>query len=962
MGTSERQNFERTDLSSKERYTRQSLRIWSFPILVFVFGIFASLLCAYQWNAHNRSIINSRLDAVSDQAAKIVKSKFGLYEYGLRGMRGSIITAGPQGLNRGMIEKYISTRENQREFPGARGFGFIRFVPESETGQFLATAKADGAPRFRIRELAPNGGDRFVIQYIYPEIGNEGATGLDIASEANRKNAAEASSKTGGVRLTSPITLVQADGKTRRGFLVLLPVYETQGSLYPEPGPGREIFGWVYAPLVVDEVLAGSEYSLANIERTLTDVSEDASFFVSDTHGLTALEEGQQSRQISLYGQTWTLTIRALPSLLSEMGIVKAWVVFSLGVSISAILAVFVWWNVFYHQVYYSVNEQKYFYSVLKFFRQPVIGSATLFFFVLIFALCSFFAIYVWQRNVKGISSRLLERAEVAHTQTVQVYDKYRSATNFLAASIESYRRAAETDDSNRRYVKSGIWDAYAQNSFFAYMLSSPLVTQARVIGIENGGRELVRVEYRDGKLYAAKKSELQNKSKEPYFRYSSNTPKGEAWVSDVTLNREYGEVSYPLMPTVRFVSPVYDGQGDLFAIVVLNVNAEGLLQDVVGSEGGKFSAYVLNGKNNFIKSPDQNESFRFEGGNAPVWNDLYQESSPLWGSDERLRAWKGADEKILTSISEVSPNSGSIVGRVKYIFSVPFDYVFWNVFKPVLYMFLAIVISAGGVFLLVYTVSKRQFYRNFLAEQEHEIGSSKEKERLFRQILESAPEAMVVTNASGDLFLHNIHALEVFGGQDTILDEAQFKEFVNDRVFRKFQKNAPAENDSVYDLKGELDEFGNMSRIDGTFFPAQVRHVISVFEEDQVLIASIRDLSQEKKAEQALLEAKEEALKASQAKGDFMANISHEIRTPLNAIIGLTRLLVDSKGFSEQQRDYLNKISLSGRSLLGIVNDVLDLAKIEANEMVLEEMSFSITEQISEIYSYSNPRLNKKI
>ncbi|WP_337121490.1 histidine kinase dimerization/phospho-acceptor domain-containing protein, partial [Staphylococcus aureus] len=78
------------------------------------------------------------------------------------------------------------------------------------------------------------------------------------------------------------------------------------------------------------------------------------------------------------------------------------------------------------------------------------------------------------------------------------------------------------------------------------------------------------------------------------------------------------------------------------------------------------------------------------------------------------------------------------------------------------------------------------------------------------------------------------------------------------------------------------------------------------------------------------------DAENATRAKSAFLANTSHEIRTPLNAIIGLTHLM-SNETLTNSQRVLIDKISLSGKSLLGIVNDVLDLSKIEANEMSLE-------------------------
>jgi len=110
-------------------------------------------------------------------------------------------------------------------------------------------------------------------------------------------------------------------------------------------------------------------------------------------------------------------------------------------------------------------------------------------------------------------------------------------------------------------------------------------------------------------------------------------------------------------------------------------------------------------------------------------------------------------------------------------------------------------------------------------------------------------------------------------------------------------------------------------------------------------------DITAFKLAEQALAQARETADLANHAKSAFLSNMSHELRTPLNAVLGLTDLLADSP-LNPRQRDYIEKIRLSARALRALVDDIMDLAKIEANRLQLEHAPFSLMDVLTAVMS----------
>jgi len=227
---------------------------WLIPGAALVAGLAISWSVAVRQEAANMRIAEEAIHKEGNLLAEGLRTRIAGYGHALRGARGFFI--GDPNADRAKFRRYAESRDLAKEFPGALGIGFVRYVPRDHLAAFVEQRRRELDPKFDIRTMGANTGAAFVIDYFEPSSLGNRVIGIDIGSEVVRREAAMRSMWAGEGAISAPLFHI-VYGAASPGFAYMLPIYRDGAPVATPQQRTEAIFGWALIRLDMEHIFHG---------------------------------------------------------------------------------------------------------------------------------------------------------------------------------------------------------------------------------------------------------------------------------------------------------------------------------------------------------------------------------------------------------------------------------------------------------------------------------------------------------------------------------------------------------------------------------------------------------------------------------------------------------------------------------------------------------------------------------
>ena len=507
---------------------------------------------------------------------------------------------------------------------------------------------------------------------------------------------------------------------------------------------------------------------------------------------------------------------------------------------------------------------------------------------------------------------------------------------------------------------------------YLAFSANKAVYDKVRFLDLE--GREVVRVD-RNGKSRLTPDGQLQDKKDRDYVRETLKLGPGQVYVAPFDLTDEHGVIEQPVKPVIRFGAPVFDGKGRKQGFVLLNYHGARLLDRVSTLAAyGAGDIWFLNAKGFWLLGPRPEDEWGFMYPERQT-RTLAQAYPEAWENIQRNAAQTqfmangelfafalvSPTESYMTLTSNEKPLVDLVSSESWILLSrIPAQTIAALTAAPKRNFMTAFGISAALLTAVAWLIARYQTAR---LSAEQQIRNS---EARFRGLLDSAPDAIIISNKNDEIVLSNRQAEQLYGygpGELTGLNVL----ILSPERYRAGQEGRIVYFEAVSDIRKDRQFIRTGIRKDSTEFPIEIR--ISHVEAGQeiLIFTDVRDITEQRETAKKLQELNDR-LAGDNTELDalnreleaFSYAVSHDLRAPLRAIDGFSQALLEDYAdrLDDGGRNYLSRVRKAAQRMGELIDDLLKLARITRAEMNAGEVDLSaLAEEILEQLRQGEPQ-----
>ncbi len=934
---------------------------------LLIVGLAISLAAAFYLDHRFKTQASTQFQRANQRLADEIVRRLNHPVSGLGGLRGFYIAS--EKVSRSEFTDYVFSRDLPTEFPGVRGFGFVEPVQREQVDAFVAGERADDAD-FALRSL---GDDQhsplYVVKLIEPAIDNAGVLGLDLGSETARRAAIELAVDSSEPSMTAPLRLVQ-DKSASAGVIVYMPLYRKVARLNSALERRDALRGLLSAPMVVTELFNGLDQAIGHaLHLSLTDKgvtnAQDALLYENQLEGARRF---QASQTLNVLGRQLLLTTHSSAAFEAEVSSDVPWLTALFGCLTSVLLAMLL-------QQQSGARrkaEQLAQYMTADLKRLALVAQNTSNAVVITdvarritwvnpaFERISGYSL----AEVSGKSPAMLQTAQTDLSTLAQIRRALDNAEGFTGKILnrskngQDYWLAIEIqpmrDDGGTltgfMAIQSDITDSLRAQTLLeaAQRDNDALLSTLDLLGIVSTADSsgcILDVNDAFCRISGFEKEELIGQNHrllssgvhdqafwaEMWRKISSGLP----WRGEICNRTKDGRLFW----ADTFIAPFIGDDGSIAKYVAIRIDItdkkqaeqalrwnQSLLQQMSNSSPLGFLvvdsrddrilyfnhrfceiwgiSHLADGmRNGQLKNADT----------TPHYIDLIEDADAYQASCLPLQ---DANDRMVLE-DEVRLIGGRIIRRYTTQIRDENDQYF-------------------GRFYLFEDISERRRIED-LAQRNAE---------LLQGSIDAVDDAFVLFDDQDRLAMFNQPYRDLYPQAQEILQVGNsFEEIIRFAARHKQFAHVDSSNDTNVEhwvnermtLHRQAQSHLTQKLSDGRTLRIVERRMPNGY-----TVGFRVDITE-------LVQATEAAQDASQSKSRFLANMSHEIRTPMNAVLGMLTLLGRTE-LTPKQADYAAKSESAARSLLGLLDDILDLSKAEAGRMTLDLQPFALSTLMDEL------------